>query len=406
METEDLTILYPSGSIAATVSKVHGDCITTIFSPKGKLLLLYNEKGIGSAHFKSGKPWLVSSDHGFSITDETGAVIERGAWPRSASSSASLDVNEYLNVTFSSKTDIVATLRIGENKNVFQCGEQLRRADTQLNLDITSIRARQKASGPSGSVYVQPGPHHFKTAAPGVGSLKSTIRSLSSQSPVSETVKALSSLDGRLSAIDLWGGGSGKSLSSTSLTSTLGSTMRKKNLPEDFGSPEMTESMIKNGRRPKPIAHKNLRKKLAWMAQSEAIKGGEAAKDEILVCYFCADWNPVCATIEAQVEQTCAQVSDDPSLATNIKIVKVSASEGSLFKTKYNVRSAPFFFFYFEGQLVEATNNLRTSSEIKAAAINSLAKGRKKEFLSESFTFLGRLDNTLLDNISQGIARC
>jgi hypothetical protein len=168
METENQTVFYPSGSIAATLSRVHGDRITTIFSPKGKLLLLFNEKGIGSAHFKSGKPWLVSSDQGFSITDETGAVVERGTWPRNCSSSACLDVNEYLNVNFNSKTDIVATLRIGETKNVFQCGEQLRRADTQLNLDITSIRARQKASGPSGSVYVQPGPHHFKTAAPGV----------------------------------------------------------------------------------------------------------------------------------------------------------------------------------------------------------------------------------------------
>ena len=98
-------------------------------------------------------------------------------------------------MAFNGRQDILATLRIGEVKRSFQCGEQLRRPDAQLNLDVTSIRARQKASGPSGSVYVTPGPHHFRSTAPGVGALKSTLRNLGSQSPVSSTVQELSLLD-------------------------------------------------------------------------------------------------------------------------------------------------------------------------------------------------------------------
>lgn len=402
VEESDQTVLYPSGAIAATLSRVAGDKIITIFSPKGRLLLLFNEKGVGSAHYKSTKPWLVTTEQGYTLTSEEGAIMERGTWPRNkAGSAAALEVNEYLTVTFNDQRDILATLRIGEMKKVFQCGEQLRRADTQLNLDITSIRARQKASGPSGSVYVTPGPHHFRSAAPGVGALKSTLRSLGTLSPVSGTVKELSSLDSRLSSIDLWGGGSGKSLSpSSTLSGTMSGTLRKKQLPDDFGSPEMSDTMVKLGRRPKPLVHKAGRKSLPWLSQGEAVKGGEGNRDELLVCFFTAEWNPVCAKMEAQVQTAFARVVEDTTLASYFKFVKTSASEGSVFKNKYNVRSAPFFFFFYEGQLVEATNNLSSSQEIKEAAIEALAKGRKKQFLPETFSFRNRVDNTLLDGIS------
>lgn len=404
MET-DKSVIYPSGSIAACVSSVAGDRITSIFSPRGIVLLLFNEKGVGTAHHASGRPWLVTSEGGFSITDDAGAVVERGTWPRSNRSPVTLDVNDHLVVTFSSKTDILATLRIQESHNTFQCGEQLRRADTRLNLDITSIRARQKASGPSGSVYVQPGPHHYKTNAPGLGAMKSTLRSLGSQSsPVSETVKGLSDLDGRISSIDMWGGGSGKTLSvSSSLTATIGSTMRRKNLPDDFGSSPMSETMTKMGRRPKPLQHKAARKRVAAMSQSDAIKGGKGIRDELLVCFYTADWNPVCGKIEAQVELANAQVTDDETLSASVKIVKVSASEGSIFSRKYAVRSVPFFFFFFEGRLVEATNNVHSSSELLQLATKALADGRKEVFLPDTFSFSGRLDNSLLDYIGQGM---
>ena len=394
MEAEegDQTVLYPIGAIAATRSSVRGDKITTIFSPKGRLLLLFNEKGVGSAHHNSTKPWLVTTEQGYSITSEEGNIIEKGSWPRNkAGNTAILEINKYVTVAFNGRQDILATLRIGEVKKSFQCGEQLRRPDAQLNLDVTSIRARQKASGPSGSVYVAPGPHHLKSTAPG------------SQSPVSSTVQQLSLLDSRLSSIDLWGGGSGKSISLLSTLSATSTLTRKKQLPEDFGLPEMSETMIKMGQRPKPHVHKAGRKSLPWLSQAEAAKGGEGTRNELIVCFYTADWNPVCAKLEAQVQAAFSQVADDPTRSSYIKFVKVSASERNLFKSKYAVRSVPFFFFYYEGQLVESTNNLRMASEIRDLAVEALAKGRKKQFLPETFSFANRLDNSLLDGISQSM---
>lgn len=56
----------------------------------------------------------------------------------------------------------------------FECGQKLRRTEPyttkvvgrqpngKLDLDVPAIRARQEEVGLSGSLYVPPGPHHFK----------------------------------------------------------------------------------------------------------------------------------------------------------------------------------------------------------------------------------------------------
>lgn len=402
VEDHDQIVLYPSGKIACSLSRVRGDRITSIFSPNGTLLLLFNEQGVGSCHYASGKPWLVTSASAYALSSPEGKEIERGAWPRKNKEPVSLEVNQYLTVSFAEKKDILATVRIGEVKKVFQCGEKLRREDSKIEHDLSKIRARQKESGPSGSIFVTPGPHHTRSAQPGIGALRSAIRSLSS-SPLSETMKSLESLDERLLSIDLKGGGSGKSLSSLSKSSTMSSsllsTMGRKQLPENFGSPDMTDHAKQMSRRPNPHVHKAARKRLCRISQKDALKGGESKPDELLVVFLTADWNPVSARIEAEVQRANRDVSEDAGLSNHIKMVSCDASEGSLFKAKYDVRSVPFFFFFFEGRLVSATNAVRKSRELKELAVDALAQGRKGKFLPDSFSFKGRLDNTSLDCI-------
>lgn len=435
MDKEEQTIYHISGSIAASVSRVKGDRITTVFGTKGNLLLLFNQNAIGSVQYANGKPWLVLSDEGWTVSSLSGNILERGSFPRRQTEPVVCDVTEHLSVRFQDKYNLEATLRIGETKTVLQCGERLKRSNLGVNLDVASIRQRQKESGPSGSVYVSPGPHHFKTDAPGVGALKATLRALPANGLVTTTVQDLQRLDDRIGSIDTRnkiGGGGGRAGGrasapvspastgklSASMTRTMGGR-GKPPPPEDFGSPEMSESMKRNAVRPQQQEHKGKRKSLPRRSQAEVLAGICASssapppvgvqRDELVVLALLADWNPVCKTLEAQVQRAYCEVCEEAeagsaSPSSRIKMFKVDASEGSLLQNKYGFRSVPMFFFFFEGRLVQATNALRLASEIKDAALAALMQGRRKVFLADGFTFDGKVDNTSLDYIKSSMS--
>lgn len=55
---------------------------------------------------------------------------------------------------------------------------------------------------------------------------------------------------------------------------------------------------------------------------------------------------------------------------------------------------------FYEGKLVSATNSPGSASEIKAAALEALGRGRKGECLAQGFSFSGRCDDSSLDYIN------
>ncbi len=77
----------------------------------------------------------------------------------------------------------------------------------------------------------------------------------------------------------------------------------------------------------------------------------------------------------------------------------MDASEGSLLQESYGFRTVPMTLMRYGGKLVTASNSLRTSGELHAAALDALARGRKGAFLAEGFKFSGGRDDTVLDYI-------
>ncbi|PNH03871.1 hypothetical protein TSOC_010027 [Tetrabaena socialis] len=80
-------------------------------------------------------------------------------------------------------------------------------------------------------------------------------------------------------------------------------------------------------------------------------------------------------------------------------VYKVDASEGNTLQDRYGFRTVPMFLMFYEGRLVLASNNVRTESELREAALGALVRGRKRDFLPEGFRFSTGADNTMLDYI-------
>jgi len=455
-------IYYPSGRVAVVVCKGPAGQMVTFMADteKNQILATFNHLGVGGVQYTNGTPWLVVTEEGWSVSEKSGASIERGKFPRKKPEPVTCQASVCLVVKFQDRQNIKAHFVCEDVHKEFDCGEKLRRtesyeskvmgkrSDGRLQLDISSIRQRQKEVGLSGSVYVPPGPHHFSTEQPGVGALKAQLRTLTStSSTLSSTVKELQSLDARLSSINLLAkpmygtarlsstsstsvspGGTAR-LDATSASAALDATARSGGdtmasstgrrlptlVPADFGAPPMSDSMRRFARKlgapgavKKQEPYKGRRKRLEQMPMAdiaERVMGGSAPQDTLLVLCVLADWAPACFKLEQQLMAANHALGEESqgagaSMSGRVKMYKVDASEGNWLQKKYDFRTVPMLLMYYEGKLVRATNSLSSAASIKAGALEALAQGRRKQFLPEAFSFRGQ-DNCQLDYITE-----
>ncbi|GLC33165.1 hypothetical protein PLESTB_000363600 [Pleodorina starrii] len=402
------------------------------------MLASFNAQGIGFVYFPTGKPWLVVTESGYTVSDKKGNVVQRGKFPRVSNEVITLEASECIKVRFTNRQNIVAVFSAGDCVREWQCGEAPRRSEgpytakvvgTQsggkLELDVAAIRQRQQSMG---NVYVSPGPHAVETERPGVGSLKKALRRMDPACALASTVTDLRCLDSRLAQIDTMGlGGLGSSSSSSSRVlygtarsasagALLGSTGSGGSggggggRLEDFGSPELSKTQQRFAAalmRPVEVKYKARRAKLPVMRLRDVdaqVLGAGAPADVLFVLVVLADWNPVCARVEAQVQAAHGSLSEEAaarsgSESARIKMFKVDASEGNTLQDRYGFRTVPMFLLFYQGKLVAATNNVRTEAEAREAALGALTRGRKGQFLPEGFRFAAGSDNSLLEYI-------
>lgn len=417
--TGDGMCFYPSGNIAVVVCKQPSGALVTFMSDHkdSQVLACFDSHGVGSVNYTNGKPWLVVTEEGYSISDKKGNIIERSKFPRQSQEEVTLDVSEHLVVRFTNKQSITATFSCEEVLREWPCGECLRRTEPYTarslssrkgkhELDVGAIRQRQRDVG---SLYVPPGPHHQQSTRPGLGSLRKSLRALDPAGPLGATISDLTSLDTRVRSIDTRQSMnmlSGTSRSGASLGSTTCSSL------EDFGSPPLSATQRRYKATMRSADHSRSsyagkRLKLPWMRTADVdaqTTGSGVPADTLFVLVVLADWNPVCSKVEAQAEAAHGQLAAEAaanagSESARIKVYKVDASEGNLLQERYGFRTVPMMLMHYGGKLVTASNSLRTASELHAAALDALARGRKGAFLPEGFKFSGGRDNTMLDYI-------
>ncbi|GIM00672.1 hypothetical protein Vretimale_5616, partial [Volvox reticuliferus] len=430
--TGDGTIFYPSGNIAVIVCKQPGGQIITFFSDSksSEILASFNAQGVGFVYYPTGKPWLVVTEAGYTLSDKKGNVVDRGKFPRVSSEVITLEASPNLTVHFTNRQNIVAAFRAADCTREWQCGEAPRRVEGpytskvvgaqlggKLELDVGAIRQRQQAMG---SVYVPPGPHAVETERPGVGSLKKALRRMDPTCALASTVTELRTLDSRLSQIDTLGLGTSRVLYGTARSASAGALLGglSGSLPspagssgrlEDYGSPELskTQQRFANALKPVEPKYKARRMKLPYMRLrdlSSQVMGQGAPSDTLIMLCVLADWNPVCARVESQLEAAHGQFTEEAagrsgSESARIKMYKVDASEGNMLQDKFGFRTVPMFLMFFEGKLAFASNNIRTETEARDAALTALTRGRKQQLLPEGFRFTAGSDNTLLEYI-------
>ncbi|KAG2450484.1 hypothetical protein HYH02_004985 [Chlamydomonas schloesseri] len=444
MEPTEGVITYPSGNTAVVACKQAAGYVVTFMSDSknSQILASFDSKGVGGVNYPNGRPWLVVTESGYTLSDKKGNVVERIKFPRTSQEVITLEPTECISVRFTNRQSIVAVFSRPECRHEWQCGEALRRTEApytakvvgtkeggRLELDVAAIRQRQQAVG---SVYVPPGPHRTETERPGIGSLKKALRNLDPASDLSATVSELRNLDTRLGYIETLprvlygtarsasagtlargtigssGGGSGGNLGATTASLVMGSSGRM--VLEDYGSPELSKTQRRfasslRGLDPEKVRHKARRAKLPWMRLRDldsAVWGATAPGDTLQVLCVLADWNPVCAKVEAVLEAAHGALVEEAAArsgceAARVKMWKVDASEGNLLQDRYGFKTVPMLLMFYEGKLVAATNNVRTEAQARDAALGALMRGRKREVLPEGWRFGTGADNSLLD---------
>ncbi|GFR47162.1 hypothetical protein Agub_g8853, partial [Astrephomene gubernaculifera] len=140
---------------------------------------------------------------------------------------------------------------------------------------------------------------------------------------------------------------------------------------EDYGSPELSKAQQRLAASAARVAeqyqqrYKAKRAKLPFMRLKDfdaQVAGPGAPSDMLLVVAVLADWNPVCARVEAAVEAAHGGLAEEAaarrgSEAARIKMYKLDASEGNTLQDRYGFRTVPMFLAFYEGKLVWASNN-------------------------------------------------
>lgn len=415
----DGMVFYPSGNIAVIVCfNPEGQLVTFMSdSLNSQVLANFDYRGVGSCNYPNGKPWLVVSVDGYTLSDRKGFIVERGSFPRTALTPIRLELSDCLTITFVDRQNITADFRCEDVAKTFQCGEQLRRSESYLNkvtsrtvtgkleLDTDAIRRRQREIG---SVYVPKGPHHQVTVQYGTGTLKTLLKTIPQESQILKTINDLEESRARVSLVNtlpkhIYGAVRSKSAGSIA------------DIP-DFGSPPMSsiqKQFKPTMRRPdysrsRYKGKRSALRRLNFKELQAELLGEAAPQDMLRVVVVLADWAPLSHRAEAALQEAIwefeLQAADDSSCAgAFIQGYKMDASESNELQRKYKFRFVPMFFMYHSGKLVYASNNMRNKEEVMKCAVEALTSGRRKDFLPDDFTF-GARDNVMLDYIKRDMS--
>lgn len=108
----------------------------TVYEDKAqnqRVLVAFETNGVGSVSYKNGKPWLVVTREGWTVSDPAGNIMERGKFPRQQTQAVTCDVNRAVRVVFANRQDIVLSFKVEGLAKEWQCGEQLKRTESHLD---------------------------------------------------------------------------------------------------------------------------------------------------------------------------------------------------------------------------------------------------------------------------------
>ena len=135
------------------------------------MLASFDFKGTGYINYANGQPWVIIKASGWSVSDASGTIVERGSHPR-VGAPLECQVTEDLRIDFFDSKRIRARFQTSDVDRTFECGATSKRADSHLDgvlsrrkgkleLDVTAIRARVAEQG---NLYVTVGPHGVGSA--------------------------------------------------------------------------------------------------------------------------------------------------------------------------------------------------------------------------------------------------
>ena len=460
------SVLYPSGRVAATVCRGDDGCFHTFSSDaaRARVLATFDADGVGSVNRPGdGRPWLVVTRRGWSLSNEAGGLERGGAWPRANADRDPivLQPSPELEVTFLDRQRIAARLRLPGVDRTFECGEASRRCGEgshldkvlrvapggKLELDTAAIRKRAAAVG---SVYVAPGPHRRATARPGLGNLRAMLAAVGAASPVRPLVAELDGAQQRLRRVaaarraGLASAPAGGSTGSGSGSAAGGSgDSSGASQLDDFGAPPLTASQRQLSARlqratasARPAAAaaaaeggsaaggadagyvcRRQRLPLLTVAQLHArVAGAGAPKGVLFAVALLSDYDPICARLEkkhleaAAFELAAEAAGEGGSSGKDavggggggsecIRLIKVSGAESPALQRRFGFRAVPFFLFFYEGRLVDATNDVRSAVAARERCAAALAAGRRGNALPEGVR-LGGLGDRVLEGIT------
>uniref|UniRef100_A0A6U1HT32 FAM194 C-terminal domain-containing protein n=1 Tax=Tetraselmis chuii TaxID=63592 RepID=A0A6U1HT32_9CHLO len=420
-------IWYPSGNIAVNVSI--GDVASgglptrqAIFmSDKRKPVVLasFDHNGEGFVNYASGKPWLlVNRLKGYSVSDENGSVVEKGKWPRGDATPVMCRVTEAITVEFVDRQRITVTFSLLNVTRTFELGENLKRTDTYLDksvgtstvfglrgkhdLDVGEIR---RTLAETGSLYHRPGPHATSTKHSGVGMLRTLTKELPPESEAMEMINGMEDAMQRMKKVSLIKGHHAPAGGVEPF--------------EDFGTPPMTESMqtLKKGNfaRKAGLAtwyntagsrYTAKRKKFPSLTLRKFYEVTDTAPPSgvlVVVCFH-ADWNPLCRKQQGQIEEVwgllqAAAAKEAMCRDAHVHIYRLDASEAVAVQKKYDFRTVPMYFQFYNGKLVSASSSFSGKEKFLEQIRKGQEAGERGTFLPDNFTF-GVRDNNSLDFIN------
>ncbi|CAG9465797.1 unnamed protein product [Pedinophyceae sp. YPF-701] len=400
----DVSLFYPSGRMGVTITRSKESRFALAFSDTDahEILVSFDSTGVGGACFPGGHPWLSTTAKGYTVSDEKGAIVESGRWPRAKSKGELVRaLTPSLTVRFASRQDIALVFNTDEiPPQTFHIGQVLKREGTYLDYRMTSVggkmtldvrRIREKFAK-QGHLYSAPGPHSLVTERPGLGNLRKMVAKLGKTQHIDETLLGdLDETQRRLRSINTV---------KTPLDGTV--KMATKRLPplDDFGEPPMTDTMkdLRRKLRPQHVTYQSRQarvEKVAMAGLDHLLTGDETPESALVVVCCVASWNakPCAAATQAMRELQhdiatlgeAAAVPEAHEHSCPLVLRLMDASEGNGLRKRFGFLTVPAWLVFRGGKLVEVTNDVRGKEDLKAQIARCLAKAARDEYLPDGW---------------------
>lgn len=415
----DVCLYYPSGRVGVMVTRGHELTNTMVYADSASRTVLasFDSNGVGSVCYANGKPWLATTEAGYSLSDPGGNLLEAGKWPREGGREpAVLQVTDSVFATFRNRQSIEVRFNTDDiPERTFNVGQSLRRTEPytkhrkgteigklagKLVLDVEQIRSTFRERG---HLYGLPGPHSQVTQRPGLGNLDSTIRKLDAAAAVMPVIEDLGSTQRRLRLINTMP----VSLYGTARAGKGGAGATGDTLP-DFGEPALSATQRAFLRRAPAPSHRRRRAKVPDLSVRDLrhkVLGPGRDEGALTVVCLHATWNfgPCRQALNHMGELQQAVASGElgvaKELGLSVEARLLDVSESNEVQRMFGIRTLPFFLLFGKGRLVRATNEPRTGPALRALVTAALHDTAKGQFLPEDFHFGRGLDNVMLDDI-------